>query len=91
MGKFSISKDFANVLEMSLYISQKSAGAFDITVGPLVNLWGFGPDYKLEYVPTQKEIDMGLLSVGYNNVFVIAEPPSIKKKIKLYQIIKKHY
>jgi thiamine biosynthesis lipoprotein len=79
---FPISKDFANVMEMSLYISQKSAGAFDITVGPIVNLWGFGPDYKLEYVPTQKEIEMGLLSVGYNNIFVNPEPPSIKKKIK---------
>jgi FAD:protein FMN transferase len=79
---YPISIDFANVLEMAFYISDKSGGAFDITVGPIVNLWGFGPDHKYEYVPSQKEIDEGLKSVGYENLNVVTEPPALKKKIK---------
>jgi thiamine biosynthesis lipoprotein len=78
---YPISKDFANVLEMSFYISEKSGGAFDITIGPLVNLWGFGPDYKLENIPTQVEIDKGLRSVGHKNIMVQTDPPAVKKII----------
>ena len=39
-----VSSDLYDVLKQANDISIMSAGAFDITVGPLVNLWGFGPD-----------------------------------------------
>jgi len=28
----------------------------DVTVGPLVNLWGFGPDKRAEVIPTQSQL-----------------------------------
>lgn len=59
-----ISHDLYNVLKMSMEINQHSGGAFDITVGPLVNLWGFGPTKSLDQTPLQSAIDQQLLKVG---------------------------
>jgi thiamine biosynthesis lipoprotein len=39
-----LSPELADVLSVAQKIWDQSAGAFDVTVGPLVNLWGFGPD-----------------------------------------------
>jgi FAD:protein FMN transferase len=44
----TVSADVAEVLEMALAVHAASDGAFDVTVGPLVNAWGFGPDGRPE-------------------------------------------
>jgi thiamine biosynthesis lipoprotein len=41
---FSVSAGTAEVFRISRQVSEQSCGAFDITVGPLVNAWGFGPE-----------------------------------------------
>ncbi|WP_236631685.1 FAD:protein FMN transferase [Endozoicomonas numazuensis] len=44
IGKpFKASDELVDLVERSLVISRLSDGAYDVTVGPLVNLWGFGP------------------------------------------------
>jgi len=65
---FDLSKDpwmLKMVLE-SLNFSALSNGAFDITVGPLVDLWGFGPKAKSD--PTQVKIDSIKSYVGYKRL-----------------------
>ncbi len=47
----SLSPELAHVLASAVRVSSASEGAFDVTVGPLVDLWGFGPDYSLEVKP----------------------------------------
>ena len=44
--------NFCRTVERSLQISRRTNGAFDITIGPLVNLWGFGPDEPNAQPPT---------------------------------------
>ncbi|HLV18314.1 MAG TPA: FAD:protein FMN transferase [Pseudomonas sp.] len=47
------------VLEMARYgleLSERSEGAFDLTLEPLLNLWGFGPRSRGQRVPTAEEI-----------------------------------
>ncbi len=44
-----ISAELVEVLSLSQKINRQSQGAFDITVGPLVALWGFGPQQQKEY------------------------------------------
>lgn len=39
---FALSPETIEVLEIALDVSRRSAGAFDVTVGPLVTAWGFG-------------------------------------------------
>ena len=45
---FRISDDIIYLVQLAQRISEMSYGAYDITVGPLVNLWGFGPTTEVE-------------------------------------------
>ncbi|WP_223423084.1 FAD:protein FMN transferase [Alcanivorax limicola] len=51
-----IPPDFATVLSTSLRLAEISEGAFDPTVGPLVNLWGFGPEGRRQQAPDAEAI-----------------------------------
>jgi FAD:protein FMN transferase len=53
----TVSEDLAAVLQMALVVHEASEGVFDVTVGPLVNAWGFGPDGRPE-----RELDDATLS-----------------------------
>ncbi len=78
---FPVSQDLCMVIEKSLRISKISGGAFDVTVGPLVNLWGFGPEERVELIPTEAEIQERKKLVGYDKLEVQFSPPALKKKI----------
>lgn len=78
---FPVSPELSLVIQKSLRISQLSDGAFDITVGPLVNLWGFGPEERNELVPTDEELQDRIRYVGYQNLHVRNAPPALKKDI----------
>ncbi|MDO8696272.1 MAG: FAD:protein FMN transferase, partial [Pseudomonas sp.] len=51
-------------------LSQQSGGAFDMTLEPLLNLWGFGPQARGERVPTASEIAAARLQVGHQHVHI---------------------
>ncbi len=78
---FSVSDDLAFVLQESLDICRLTNGTLDITVGPLVNLWGFGPENKPTIIPTDSEIEKALKLVGWENISVTLDPPAVKKKL----------
>ncbi len=60
----ALSDNLALIVGLSKTIYQQSSGAFDVTVGPLVNLWGFGPDPEPETVPSDEEINKLRAQVG---------------------------
>jgi thiamine biosynthesis lipoprotein len=60
----NISVGLYRVLVMAKQVNEQSDGAFDITVGPLVNLWGFGPDKANNLAPELSEINLLLAEVG---------------------------
>lgn len=80
---FEISEETAEVVELALSISQVSNGAFDITVGPLVNLWRFGPDKTpLTELPSQEKIESICEQTGWQHLDVRRTPtPAIRKDI----------
>ncbi len=59
-------KYFEQMYRMANYVSELSDGAFDITVAPLVNAWGFG--FKNKEQVTPELIEDLLLTVGYENI-----------------------
>ena len=59
-------EDGAQLLSWALQHSQETDGAFDITIAPLVELWGITSDSPR--VPSQAEIDALLPLVGYEHV-----------------------
>ena len=58
------------MLVYALSLAQESGGAYDVTVGPLVNLWGFGPDPATRQVPGGAAIDAARARVGWRGVEV---------------------
>ncbi len=75
----TVSSRFMGVLTLSNRISQLSRGAFDPTVGPLVNLWGFGPDWHKDKKPSDTEIAALMDEVGYQSIDVDSEGSRVKK------------
>ena len=61
-----LNEDFTHVFELSQQISRETEGAFDITVAPLVNAWGFGFKHSIDIHPTT--IDSLLQFVGYQKI-----------------------
>ncbi|MCT8672239.1 FAD:protein FMN transferase, partial [Glaesserella parasuis] len=53
---FEIASDFAKVVKEAVRLNKVTEGALDVTVGPFVNLWGFGPDKRLNKAPTEEQI-----------------------------------
>ncbi|WP_152485988.1 FAD:protein FMN transferase [Methylohalobius crimeensis] len=75
-----VSEDLARVVAASLEISRWSGGAFDVTVGPLVNLWGFGPDPDITETPSDAAIETLKARIGYDRLEVRLDPPALKKR-----------
>ncbi|MCK5669552.1 MAG: FAD:protein FMN transferase [Gammaproteobacteria bacterium] len=71
--------DLYTVIKESLRINKLSNRAFDVTIGPVVNLWGFGPKARLEIVPEELTIKQALDSVGSQYIHLRKEPYAIKK------------
>lgn len=65
---FALSAPLFEVLLLSDQIYTASAGSFDVTVGPLVNLWGFGPLASSVEQPKQSAIDTQLANIGQHNL-----------------------
>lgn len=59
---------FARVLDAALALAADSDGAFDPTVGPLVNLWGFGPDAARDQVPEPEALAAARARVGWTRL-----------------------
>ena len=80
---FLVSEDFSKVLERSFKYYDLSNGQYDITVMPLVNLWGFGPDI-FESPPSKTMIDSVKAFIGQDLIEV--ENQKIRKKDSRVQI-----
>lgn len=74
-----ISRALERVIGRALEIAEQTDGLLDVTVGPLVNLWGFGPQAKPEQVPTAEALEAVRDYVGYR-----------KLRIENHQLTKAH-
>ncbi len=76
---FEVEKRTSDLFRIALDIHEKSGGAFDITVGPLIRLWGFGKDPMTRKIPPEEEIDSLLKVIGSR--FLEVKDGAIKKTI----------
>nr|WP_220099982.1 FAD:protein FMN transferase [Alteromonas lipotrueae] len=74
---FAVSQETLTVVTEALRLARLSDGVLDVTVGPLVNLWGFGPNKRPEKVPTQADIDAVRDYVGFEKLSTT--PTGLKK------------
>lgn len=66
----AVDPELAAVMAYALSLADASNGAYDITVGPLVDLWGFGPDPATYRVPEADAIARARARVGWRKVVV---------------------
>lgn len=74
-----LSRETMTVLSEALRISRITKGAFDITVGPLVNAWGFGPAPRPTTLPTAIEIEQLKLQSGWSKIELDSRASTIRK------------
>jgi len=75
-----VSKNTFDVVKASLIYSEKTKGSFDITVEPLVSLWGIGTDKAR--IPSKDEISNALSLINYKDVVINEKESTIMLKRK---------
>lgn len=60
--------EFFTVLQHALQLARDSEGAYDPTIGPLVNMWGFGPDRRPRQPPSADAIAAAKARIGWQKV-----------------------
>lgn len=83
-SRFMASTELIEVIALAQDISRSSNGAFDVTVGPLVNLWGFGPVVNASPVPDVAQITAAKEKVGYQHLKVNIGQSWLSKEADIY-------
>ena len=83
---FGVPAEFCEAIEHSLALSELTQGAFDVTAGPLVDLWGFGPAEMKFEAPTDAEIESTRAMVGYEYLETDCSVPAIRRNIEGLEI-----
>ena len=72
-GKLAVSDDFLQVMRAARDIHEKTGGAWDGTVKPLLNLWGFGNTQQTRRVPDDADIETQMRGVGFQHIGMFPE------------------
>jgi thiamine biosynthesis lipoprotein len=90
---FPVSAATAEIVAAAQEISEKTGGALDVTVGPLVRLWHFGPPNDAEKggkpkfkPPAEELLSAARKKVGYENLNVKTDPPALKKETEELEV-----
>lgn len=75
----SVSGELLEVVTEGRRLGELTGGAFDVTVGPLVELWGFGPAAATDRVPADAEIEALRVLTGVAGIEVRDTPPAMRK------------
>ncbi|MDS0217877.1 FAD:protein FMN transferase [Pseudidiomarina andamanensis] len=65
-----VSRSLETVVRRALEVGEETNGLLDVTVGPLVNLWGFGPLGRPEQVPSEQQLQEVRDQIGYQYLTV---------------------
>lgn len=77
---FEVSESLATVVKAALEVRAESGGAFDVTIAPLVDLWGFGPSgNEGASLPTEAELAAVRESVNGTRLHARESPPALRK------------
>ena len=75
-----VSAAFCDMLEQALDVARETGGAFDVTVGPLVNLWGFGPGRIVSEPPADELLEAARQLVGFEGIATDCTLPAVRKR-----------
>ncbi len=75
-----LSQETVDLVAEAMAVSRVSRGAFDVTVGPLVDLWGFGPDGPPATVPDDAALAALRVAVGYELLDIDRARSTLRKR-----------
>lgn len=75
---FKVSAEFARLVRLALDLHRRSGGAFDPTLGPVINLWGFGEATDQRRVPPEAELRAALQQTGAAHLRVTPDDELVK-------------
>ncbi len=76
-----VTPELCDMLDRALGVSETTDGAFDLTVGPLVNLWGFGPVGRVSSPPADDAVEAALAAVGHDKIVADCEAKLVRKDV----------
>lgn len=76
---FTVSDELFEVLSLSQAVAATSQGAFDVTLGGLVNLWNFGPEERPESIPAPELLKERLAVTGYQYLELDKEQTAVRR------------
>ncbi|MGO2147043.1 FAD:protein FMN transferase [Halomonas sp.] len=79
-----LSNELIEVLAISRSVSEQSNGAFDMTVGGLVNLWSFGPEARPQEAPSEHQLAECLAEVGFDAVAIDTQAMQARRERDVY-------
>lgn len=65
---YAVSPEMITVVGEAMRLNTLTQGALDVTVGPLVNLWGFGPEARPDQIPTEEALATRRAEVGIQHL-----------------------
>lgn len=78
-GWQDVPRELAEVVILAQRISRETGGAFDVTSGPLIDLWGFGAEGRIKDTPTDDAVTKARAQTGWEKLEVQASPPRLRK------------
>jgi thiamine biosynthesis lipoprotein len=76
---FPVSDDFIQVMTVAAQIYTLTKGAWDGTINPLVDLWGFGGKNSEKKIPAKEKIEERMKDVGFHNIEIAKNKYLVKK------------
>ncbi|MEY8882102.1 FAD:protein FMN transferase [Donghicola sp. XS_ASV15] len=76
----ALSPALARVMQNAEMVHTASDGRFDVTVGPLIDLWGFGSGAEVPHIPADAEIEAALAISGQPRVLTLVDG-SLRKSV----------
>lgn len=78
-GAVTVPRELIEVLEIAREVSELSEGAFDVTVAPLIDAWGFGPGGEVQRSPDAATLEQLRAHTGYTRLRVDAGASAVQK------------
>lgn len=77
---FAVSTEMISVATEARRISELTGGAFDVTVAPLLRVWGFGPQRRGGDLPDTRDVQAARALVDWRALEVQPDPPALRKR-----------
>jgi FAD:protein FMN transferase len=75
---FKVPPEFARVVRQALELNRLSQGAFDPTLGPVIDLWGFGSETDVHLVPNEAKLHEAMQKTGCRHLSISANDELVK-------------